>query len=53
MEDVKLNIGQNKNNSYIKINTDDDVELYEFNYEKETPVTNSQPKKGRRSLEQQ
>ena len=39
MEEIKLNIGQNKNNSYIKVNTEEDVELYDFNYEKELPVT--------------
>ena len=53
MEDIKLNIGQNKNNSYIKINTEDDIELYEFNYEKETPVTNNQIKTRGRTLDQQ
>ena len=41
MEDIKINIGQNKNNSYIKVNTDEDVELYDFNYEKEIPVTDN------------
>ena len=39
MEEIKLNIGQNRNNSYNKINTEDDNELYDFNYEKELPVT--------------
>ena len=39
MEEIKLNIGQNKNNSYTKINTEDDNEIYDFNYEKELPVT--------------
>ena len=39
MEEIKLNIGQNRNNSYTKINTEDDNELYDFNYEKELPVT--------------
>ena len=39
-EVVKLNIAQNKNNSYIKVNTEEDVEPYDFNYEKELPVTN-------------
>ena len=53
MEDIKLNIGQNKNNSYIKINTEDDIELYEFNYETETPVTNNQIKTRERTLDQQ
>ena len=42
MEEIKINIGQNKNNSsYIKVNTEDDTELYDFNYEKELPVTDN------------
>ena len=41
MEDIKLTIDQNKTNSYTKVNTEDDTELYDFNYEKELPVTNS------------
>ena len=55
MEEIKINIGQNKNNSYIKVNTEDDIELYDFNYEKEIPVTNSnnQSKNKIRTIEQQ
>jgi len=55
MEEIKLNIEQNKNNSYIKINTEEDIELYNFNYEKEFPVTdiNNQTKSGIRSINQQ
>ena len=55
MEEVKLNIAQNKTNSYIKVNTEDDAELYEFNYEKEMPVTNTNNlnKNKLRSIEQQ
>ena len=41
MEEIKLTIDQNKTNSYTKVNTEDDTELYDFNYEKEQPVTNS------------
>ena len=39
MEEIKLNIYQNKTNTYTKINTEDDSELYDFNYQKELPVT--------------
>ena len=39
MEEIKLNIDQNKTNTYTKINTEDDSELYDFNYQKELPVT--------------
>ena len=39
MEEIKLNRTQNKNNSYTKINTEDDNEMNDFNYEKELPVT--------------
>ena len=55
MEEIKINIGQNKNNSYIKVNTEDDVELYDIDYEKEIPVTDSniQIKNKRKSIEQQ
>ena len=56
MEEIKINIGQNKNNSsYIKVNTEDDTELYDFNYEKELPVTdnNIQVKNNKKAFEQQ
>ena len=56
MEEIKINIGQNKNtSSYIKVNTEDDIELYDFNYEKEIPVTNNtiQIKNNKKALEQQ
>jgi hypothetical protein len=52
---MKLNIGPNKSNSYIKVNTEDDAEFYDFNYEKEMPVTNSNNinKNKGRSIDQQ
>ena len=55
MEEVKLTIDKNKNkNSYIKISTEDDIELYDFNYEKELPVTdNNNTMSSARSINQQ
>ena len=55
MEEVKLTIDKNRNkNSYIKISTEDDVELYDFNYEKELPVTdNNNSNSSIRSINQQ
>ena len=40
MEVIKLNIDQNKTNSYTKINTEEEDIEYNINYEKELPVTN-------------
>ena len=55
MEDIKLTIDQNKTISYTKINTEDDTEIYDFNYEKELPVTsaNNSTKNKIRSINQQ
>ena len=41
MEEIKLNRTQNKNNSYTKINTEDDNEMNDFNYEKELTISSS------------
>ena len=40
MEEVKLNIDKDKNNSYIKLDTEEIIEFQDLNYEKELPVTN-------------
>ena len=55
MEDVKLAIDQNKTNSYTKINTEEEIELFDFNYEKELPVTdiNNHSRNKIRSINQQ
>jgi hypothetical protein len=54
MEDIRLGVEQNKVNTYSKINTEEDVELYELNYEKEIPVTDNQFNiRGRRTVNQQ
>ena len=54
MEEIKINIDKEKNNSYIKVNTEEDIELYDINYEKELPVTdiNNQTKSRIRSINQ-
>jgi len=41
MDDIKLSVDQSKTGSYSKVSTEEDTELYDFDIEKEQPVTNS------------